>query len=80
MFAMTVLQVFIAAMGVIGQILVARQDVRGYAAWIALHSQTHQLGLIAVPLMNTAVQAAALVAWMRKSPRQTASTQPVAEL
>jgi nicotinamide riboside transporter PnuC len=69
---MSCLQTFIIVMGLAGQILVARQDYRGYVAWIAgnvalmyVYYQTHQLPLIGLQVVNSAIQLAALFRWLR---------------
>lgn len=73
---MSLLQGFIIAMGLVGQVLVARKDARGYLAWIAgnlglmvVYHQTDQAALIALQVFNTVFQAGALIAWRRESSR-----------
>ncbi len=71
---MTTLQGFIIVMGSSGQLLIARKDARGYVAWIAgnlaliiVYHETQQFGLIVLQIANTAIQALALVSWLRAS-------------
>ena len=73
---MSLLQAFIIAMGLVGQVLIARKDARGYVAWIAgnlglivVYYQTDQAALIGLQVFNTLFQAGALVAWRRDSHR-----------
>lgn len=70
---MTELQVFIIVMGLTGQLLITRKDARGYLAWmagnlalIAVYYQTQQFWLIAWQIVNIALQAVALILWMRE--------------
>lgn len=70
---MTTLQAFIIVMGIIGQILVARRDSRGYLAWIAgnlalivVYQQTRQFGLIGLQAANIFIQITALASWCRE--------------
>lgn len=69
---MTTLQAFIIVMGLTGQLLIARKDARGYLAWMAgnlalmvVYHQTHQFGLVALQVANTAIEALAFVSWLR---------------
>lgn len=69
---MTILQAFIIAMSLTGQVLVAKKDRRGYLAWIVgnvalmvVYRDTGQLGLIFLPLVNCAIQTAALISWSK---------------
>ena len=62
-------------MGLAGQILIAKQDYRGYMAWIAgnvalmyVYYQTQQLALIGLQVANSAIQLAALRRWATASP------------
>ena len=71
---MTTLQAFIIAMGLTGQLLIARKDARGYLAWIVgnlalmvVFYQTQQFGLIAWQVANTAIQVMAFLSWLRES-------------
>jgi nicotinamide riboside transporter PnuC len=71
---MTSLQAFIIVMGLVGQVLIARRDVRGYVAWIAgnvalmfIYYETHQLALIGLQVVNSAIQVNALRLWMQES-------------
>jgi nicotinamide riboside transporter PnuC len=73
---MSILQAFIITMGLAGQILIARKDHRGYAAWIAgnlglmiVYHQTHQPALIGLQIVNTTFQVGTLIAWRRSTER-----------
>ncbi len=77
---MSVLQAFIITMGLAGQVLIARKDHRGYAAWIAgnlglmiVYHQTHQPALIGLQILNTTFQIGALISWKRSARRTTHS-------
>lgn len=77
---MSVLQAFIITMGLAGQVLIARKDHRGYAAWIAgnlglmiVYHQTHQPALIGLQVLNTTFQVGALIAWKRSAHRASRS-------
>jgi len=68
----TTLQAFIIIMGLAGQVLIARKDPRGYVAWIAgnlalvvVYVDTQQHALVGLQVVNSAIQASALIRWMR---------------
>lgn len=70
---MILLQGFILLMGVVGQIMIASHDSRGYFAWIAgnvglveVYVGTQQTILIILPVMNIILQSVALIIWIKK--------------
>lgn len=77
---MDALQLLIMCAGLVGQILIARKDRRGYLCWIVgnialvwVYQDARQFGLIVLAIMNTAIQVHAFRHWRFGGVRQQSS-------